>query len=192
MTTTNEAKTTRANGTDKAAKSQKTFQDINDMMGEGTEAVEKAYKAGTEFATENYEKMIAMAQENVESAMKAGTTGFKDNDELTSFNKDNVDALVKSGTVLSQGLQAFSKSFADLTRLSMEQNMNAVQAFWGCKTIADVSEINSQIVKKNYDQAIKESRKLSDMSVKLTEEVATPLAERYTVAVEKFSKGFAA
>jgi len=192
MTTTKKAKAAGVNGTEKAGKSQKEHKGLNDMMGEGAEAAEKVYKIGAEIAAENYEKMVAMAQESVEAAMNAGSAGFKDSDDLTDFSKDNVDAFVKSGAVFTEGLQALNKTFADLTRLSVEQGMIATQAFLGCKTLADVAQVNSQIIKKNYDQAIEESRKLADMSVKLTEDVVTPLNERYSAAVDKFTKGLAA
>jgi len=193
MTSAKKAKTAGSNGAEKAAKSQKKpYKDLNEMMGEGTEAVEKAYKAGAEFATENYEKMVAMAQESVEAAMKTGSAVFKDYDDLTSFGKDNVDAWVKSGTVLAKGLQGFNKSLADLTRQSMEQSVIITQAFLSCKTLADIAKVNNEIVKKNYDQAIEESRRLTDMSIKLTEDVAAPLAERYNTAVDKLTKGIAA
>ena len=192
MTTTNEAKKIDSNGAEKAGKAQKSYKDINAMMGEGTEAVEKAYKAGAEIATENYEKIATMAQESVEAAVKAGSTVFKDYDDPTGFGKENVDAIVKSGAVFAQGVQVFNKTLADLTRQSMAQGVLTTQAFLSCKTLADVAEVNSKIVKKNFDQAIEESRKLSDMSIKLTEEVVSPLTERYNVAIDKFTKGLAA
>lgn len=195
MTTANKAEATGANGAKQSAKSEKAekaFKDLNDMMGEGTEAIEKACKAGAEIATENYEKVVAMAQDNVEAAMKSGATVFKDYDELAGFGKDNVDAVVKSGTIFAQGMQVFGKTMADLTRQTMEQGVLATQAYIGCKTIADVAKVNNELVKKNYDQAIEESRKLADMSIQLTEEVVSPLADRYNQAVDKFTKGLAA
>ncbi|MEL0106033.1 MAG: phasin family protein [Rhodospirillaceae bacterium] len=198
MTTAKKTKAAGANNagkeekTEKTESAQKAFKDLNEMMGEGTEAVEKAYQASAEIAAENYEKMMAMAQDNVEAAMNSGAAVFKDYDELTSFGKDNVDAFVKSGTIFAQGMQLFNKTMADLTRQTMEQGVQATQTFIGCKNFADVAKVNNDIVKKSYDQAITESRKLADMSIQLTEEVVTPLADRYNQAVDKFTKGMAA
>jgi phasin family protein len=201
-TTTKKGKPTGAstgsNGAEKAEKAPKTekvtaaYKDVNEMMTESTEAIEKAYKAGTEIATENYEKMIAMAQESVEAAVKAGSAVFKDYDDMAGFSKKNVDAFVKSGTLWAQGMQDFGKMFSDMTRLSMEKSVVATQAFMSCKTLADVAKLNNEIVKKNYDQAIEDSRKLTDMSIKLTEEIASPIAEQYNTAVDKITKSMAA
>ncbi|MEX2451581.1 MAG: phasin family protein [Rhodospirillales bacterium] len=198
-TTTKKSKPTGAstgsNGAEKAPKAEKVtaaYKDVNEMMTESTEAIEKAYKAGTEIATENYEKMVAMAQENVEAAVKAGSAVFKDYDDMAGFSKKNVDAFVKSGTLWAQGMQDFGKIFSDMTRLSMEKSVVATQAFMSCKTLADVAKLNNEIVKKNYDQAIEDSRKLTDMSIKLTEEVTSPIAEQYNTAVDKITKSMAA
>ena len=192
MTTAQKAEAPETNDTKKAETAQKAFKEINDMMGEGKEAVEKAYKAGAEVASENYEKLMAMAQGNVDTAMKSGSAVFKDYDDVTSFGKDNVDAFEKSGTIFAQGMQVFSKTMADLTRQSVEQSIVATQALISCKTFADVAKVNNEIVKKNYKQAVEESQKLSDMSIKLTEDAVTPLTDRYNKAVDKFTKGLAA
>lgn len=162
------------------------------MMTESTEAIEKAYKAGTEIATENYEKIVAMAQESVEAAVKAGSAVFKDYDDMAGFGKKNVDAFVKSGTLWAQAMQDFGKTFSDMTRLSMEKSVVASQAFMSCKTLADVAKLNNELVKQGYDQAIEDSRKLTDMSIKMTEEVVSPIAEQYNSVVDKITKSMAA
>ncbi|MEQ9681217.1 MAG: phasin family protein [Rhodospirillales bacterium] len=63
---------------------------------------------------------------------------------------------------------------------------------FGFKSVVDVVKLQSSLLKTNYSKAFDESRKISDMAVKLAEEAAAPIADRMTVAVEKVTKPLAA
>jgi phasin family protein len=62
----------------------------------------------------------------------------------------------------------------------------------GCKTVAEVVELQSTIAKSQYDKALTESRKLSDQTVKLAEQASKPIADQVKIAVETLSKPIAA
>jgi phasin family protein len=119
----------------------------------------------------------ANAAEQIEAAVAAG--------------KDNMDALVKSGAMLAKGAQDFNALWFDFAQASTEDGIAATKAILGCKTLQQVAEVQGDLVKGGYDKLVTESRKMSDMSVKVAENAAKPIAGRVNVAVEKFTKPLA-
>ncbi len=158
----------------------------------GAEAVETVVKAGAKVAAEGYEKAVAMGREQAESAVKAGAGVFKGYEDLAGFGKDNVDAVMRSGAILARGAQDFNDVWFGLARASVEGALGATKALLGCKNVAEVVEVQTGLAKAQYEKFVGESHRLSDMSVKLAEDAAQPIAARVTVAVEKFTKPLAA
>ncbi len=134
----------------------------------------------------------AQAAEQVEAAVKAGAEMFKGYEDVAGFGKENIDAVMATGAVLSKGLQDLNKAWFALAQDALEQNVAATKRILGSKSVVEVVEIQSDLAKAGYDKAMTESRRLSDMSIKLAEEVSAPIAGRVNTAMEAFTKPFAA
>lgn len=161
-------------------------------MTAGKETVEAAVKAGADAAAKGYEQAVAMSKEHADAAAKAGAEAFKSYEDLAAYNKDNLDAALASGAVFAKGVQEFNRAFYALARASMEDSVTAAQRIMACKNPADVFAVQSDLARAGYDKALAESRRFSDMGVKLAEEAAAPAARRVTATVEKFAKPLAA
>lgn len=158
----------------------------------GKDNMETIAKASAEAAAKGYEQAVQTAKERVEAAFTAGSDAFKGYEDVAAFNKSNVDALVKSGAVLAKGAQDFNALWFGFAQASLEDGIAATKALLGCKTLQQVAEVQGDLVKSSYDKLVSESRKMSDMSVKVAENAAKPIAGRLNVTVEKFTKPLAA
>ena len=158
----------------------------------GKETVQTVVKAGAEVAAKGVEKAVAMSQEQVAAAVKAGGEAFKNYEDVVAYNKENVDALRKSNTILVKGGQDLNKVLFGLARKNREESVAATKKLFGCKSVNDMVKLQGEMLKANYAKTLDESRKISDMAVKLAEEAAAPLADRVSVAVEKVTKPLAA
>ena len=176
----------------KTTTAQNMTQPVEAAMAASKETVETVVKAGTEAATKGYEKAVAMSKEQVEAAVKAGNDAYKGYEEVVSYNKENVEAVLVAGTTFVSGMQEMNKAFYSLAQASMEDSVAATKKMMTCKSLNDVIAIQSDLAKANYEKALAESRKFSDMGVKLAEEAASPIAGRVSVTVEKITKPLAA
>ncbi|MEK9673115.1 MAG: phasin family protein [Rhodospirillaceae bacterium] len=156
------------------------------------ETVETVVKAGAEVATKGVEKAVAMSQEQVAAAVKAGGEVFKSYEDVVSYNKGNVGAVVKANGILVKGVQDINTFLFALAQKNMEESVALTKKLFECKSVDDVVKLQGELVKTNYAKTLDESRKLSDMAVKLAEEATKPIAERVSVAVEKATKPLAA
>ena len=116
-------------------------------------------------------------------------TGYE---SFVALGKDNMDAAMKSSTIMAQGFEELSTLFFSLARANMEEGMKLSKTLMSCKTPEEFFEVQSVVAKSSYEKALDESRKISDISVKLAEKAGKPLAEQVNASVEVISKSLAA
>lgn len=167
-------------------------QPVEAAMAAGKETIETVVKAGAEAASKGVERAVAMSREHVSAAVKAGTEAFKSYEDIISFGKDNVDAVVKSNAVLVKGFQDLHNALFGLAQASLEEQVSATKKLLGCKTLKDIMEAQADLARDCYTKALEESRKFTDLSVKLAEDASQPITKRVNATVDKFTKQLAA
>lgn len=158
---------------------------IENAVAAGKETVESMLKAGSQATQKNLDQAMTMAKEQVE---KASTAFFKSYDELTVFNKENVEAVVRAGSIYAKGVEELSRAMVTLTQAQVESVAAATKAIFGCTTLQQIVDLNTDLAKTSFDKAVLESSKLSEMTVKVANEALEPIQARVNVAVEKFVK----
>lgn len=158
----------------------------------GKETMEAAVKATTEAAAQGYEKAVAMTQEHVDAAIRAGTEFFANSEELFAFGKDNVDAVMQSGSLWVKGVQDLNKTIFGMAQASMEDGVAVTKALFGAKTLADVVKIQNDYARASYEKAVSESRRIADLSVEVAEGATAPIGKRVEATIDKISTQIAA
>ena len=153
------------------------------------ETVEAVMKAGTDVATKHYENAMSMSKDQLE---KFSGLMFKNVDEMASLNKDNLDAVVTSGTTVAKGFEALSKEMMAFAQSAMEENLATSKKLFGARNVQEVLDIQSELARTNFDRFLSNSAKMTEMSVQVANQALEPLQTRVTVTVEKFTKPIAA
>jgi phasin family protein len=148
---------------------------------ENIEATVTNFKDGINKANAGFEATQSKMKEGMEKVMKTA-------EELVAFNQGNVEAIVKSGQIWATGMQDLSKHFAAAAQASVDQGMAAFKALTTVKSLKDAIELQTSFARSALENTMAESGKLTDASIKLTEQTLAPITARVTVAVEKFAK----
>lgn len=151
----------------------------------GKETVESFMKVGTETASKQYEQAIALTKEQVE---KASGSMFKNYNELTELNKANLDAVMASSNTFAKGFEAISKEFFSFAQANVEQSLAATKKLLAAKNAQDLMDMQSEFARGQFDKALAESAKLTEMGVQVANEAFEPLQGRVHVTVEKLMK----
>ena len=155
------------------------------------EAVETIVKTNTEVAKKSVENAVSMGEEQFAAASKAGAEAYKGYEDVIAFLKSNIDAFVNSNEIFSKGFKEINSSIMQLAQANLEETVAVTQKLMGCKSVTEIVEIQSTVAKSQYENAVVESRKISEQTVKLAESASKPIAERVTVAVDTLSKPLA-
>ena len=162
---------------------------VEEAVAVGKESVEAAVKASQEVAQKGYDQAVVLMKENAEKAQKAIYGGY---DEFTALGKANYDAYLASVNAWTSGFEAIGKELYSLSQDNVEKSVEAGKSVMGCKTVTELLELQNDMTKKGYDEMVEKMTKISEMSVKTTNEAIKPLQESITDTFEKLSKPIAA
>lgn len=152
-------------------------------------AASAAIEDAAEDAADTVGDAVATAAAEVDEVQVAAARGY---DDLVNLQKENFEAAVKAGTIVAKGYEAIGQEMMAFTQTALEANFALAQAVLGAATLRDAVDLQSDHMRKSLDQAVAESGKLRDMSVKLAGEAIAPLQARMSATVERFAKPMAA
>lgn len=153
------------------------------------DTVETITASGAEFAQKNYDRLVGATKEQVE---KASANAFKTYEDLSKFSKENLDAVVAASAIFAKGFETVGKEWMTFTQDSMEASAQAAKALLAAKTLREAVDVQTDFAKSTFDKLVAESTKLSEISVKVTNEAAEPISARVNAAIEKLLKPVAA
>jgi phasin family protein len=113
---------------------------------------------------------------------------MKTTEDFVAFGQANLEAFVKSGQIWSAGVQELTKQIATSAKASFDESVSTFKAMSTAKSVKEAIDLQSTFAKAALEKAMAESNKLTDASIKLTEQTLAPITARVTVAVETFGK----
>ena len=148
---------------------------------QGFEQTVTGLKDGMAQAAAGFEKTQAKMKEGVEKAMKTA-------EEFVSFGQGNLEAFMKSGQIWAAGVQDLQKQMAATAQAQFEETVATFKALTSAKSLKDAFDLQASLARGAIEKTLAESGKLTDASLKLTEQALAPITARVTLAVEKFAK----
>jgi phasin family protein len=109
-------------------------------------------------------------------------------EDIFAFGQGNLDAFVKSSQIWAAGVQDISKAVAATAQAQLDHTFATVKALAAIKSVKEVVDLQTNLARTSVEKVVAETGKLTDASVKLTEQTWAPIAERVTLAVEKFGR----
>jgi phasin family protein len=147
----------------------------------GFEQTVSSLKDGMTQAAAGFEKTQAKMKEGVEKAMKTA-------EEFVAFGQGNMEAFVKAGQIWAAGVQDLQKQIAASAQASFEETAATLKSLATAKSLKDAFDMQASMARGALEKTLAESGKLTDASVKLTEQALAPITARVTMAMEKFAK----
>jgi phasin family protein len=150
-----------------------------------TKAASKTTATAAVAASETVEQAVEAAREQVEKASAAATQGYGD---FAALQRDAFDALIRSGEILARGAEALGKEYFAFAQDTAAANSEAATALIAARSLEEVVDLQSKIVRTSFDKSVDESGKLSEMSLKIASEAFEPLQKQISVSVETAMK----
>jgi len=113
---------------------------------------------------------------------------MKSTEDFVAFSQANVEAFVRSSQIWAAGVQELTKQMATCAKESFDESVSTFKAISTAKSVKEALEMQSTFAKTAFEKAMAESNKLTDASIKLTEQTLAPITQRVSVAVETFGK----
>lgn len=108
--------------------------------------------------------------------------------DVVAYGAESVELLVESNTAFLAGFQKLNETLVSLVQSSFEENSKFAKAILEFENIQDAIEYQSKYTQDTLSKSLEEGRKITEMTVKLAEEVSVP----FSTQIEKISGKLAA
>ena len=96
--------------------------------------------------------------------------------------------MVESGKIFAAGMQDMGTNLVAESRSSFEAISADLKQLAASKSPTDFFKVQSEMVRKNFDQAVAYGSKNTEAMMKLASDAVAPLTSRVNIAVEKVRK----
>ena len=129
------------------------------------------------------EQVTAQAKDAAEASMKSI-------EEMTDVARGNVEALLASARLAAAGFETLAAHIGDVSRKSFESTTTAARAMTSAKTPTEMFQLQSEFAKTQFDSAVSEFSKLTELLVKMSGEVMEPVQNRVAITTDKIKSTF--
>lgn len=127
----------------------------------------------------------AQAMFTNDQAKGAIEKGQKMFDEMNSFSKGNIEAIVESSKIAAKGIETMGQDAAAYAKKSFEEASTAVKTMASIKSPTEFMKLQSDYVRSAFDMMVAETSRSTEAMLKLAGEVAQPISNRVALAAEK-------
>lgn len=151
--------------------------------------IDEAIQAGTDAFAKGYEEFYNTTRETMDEAQKSAFENF---DQISDFNRENVEAMIVCSNIVAEGFEVIGKEIAAFAQKAAEANMAAAKKLSSAKNPQELMDLQTEWAKTAFDGFVAESTKLQDISVKVSNQAVKPFNDRINKTVETFAKPIAA
>ena len=95
-------------------------------------------------------------------------------EEVQKLFKDNIDTAMKSAGAVSKGVQAIAAEATDFSKKSVEDGSKYFEKLMGAKSLDVVIEVQTEFLKKSYEDAVGQMTKMGELYADLAKEFTKP------------------
>ena len=131
------------------------------------------------------EQVTAKSKEAVEASMKSM-------EDLTEMTRANVNALIASAKAATAGVEQVMTQLTEASKKSFEDTSAMVKTLATAKTPNELMQLQSDFAKTQFDEAVSQYSKLTEMMIKLAGEVMEPVQNQVAISTDKLKSAWTA
>ena len=131
-------------------------------------------------------------ERGVEQATKAAEGSFKAAQELAEFSRGNAETLAQVAQTWMTGSQDLGRQVFAFAQSLTDHALEGARALSGVKSLKEAAEIQATYARGAVDRVMSETAKMQEASFRLAEQVAAPVGQRVSLAMERAAKPIAA
>jgi phasin family protein len=129
-----------------------------------------------------FQDAVGQAQAKAQAAFEKSSNMLG---EAGDFAKGNAEAMVEAGKIFAEGVQQIGSAMAADGRTAFETMTGDIKDLAAAKSPTDFLKLQSDLVRKNFDNAVAYGSKNSETFLKLMSDAFAPLSGRMSLAMEK-------
>jgi hypothetical protein len=133
-----------------------------------------------EHATENTKQIVQRSAETASHQAREAadrftrTLGFsgEESERLARQSKQNMEAVTRCGTVLTQAFQDASRSWFGLAQKQFQRNLEGLNKLVHARSVQEFTTIQSELVRDGLQHMVQDSKAITETSARAIEEAS--------------------
>jgi hypothetical protein len=143
-----------------------------DGMSKMTDLSQKAAENAKQIVQKNVETASQQAREAADRFTRTlGFTG-QDSERLARQSKQNLEAVTRCGTVLTQAFQDTSRNWFELSQKQWQRNLDGLNKLARAKSVQEFVAVQSELVRESLQHIVEDSRAITETSARAVEEAS--------------------
>jgi hypothetical protein len=154
-------------------------------------ATNTAASNASAFADAGSAQVRTAVERGMEQATRAAEGSFKAAQEFADFSRGNAEIFTKVAQTWMVGTQDLGRQTLAFVQGLTDHTLEGARALSGVKSLKEATEIQVTYARGTMERVLSETAKLQEASFRLAEQVAAPVTQRVTMAVERATKPLA-
>lgn len=133
-------------------------------------------------ATDKTMALFADAGDRTKGAVEKGQQMFE---EMNSFGKGNIEAMVESSKIAVRGVESLGQDAAAYAKKSFEDATLAAKTLSTVKSPAEFMKLQGDFMRQSFDALVAQTSRGTEAMLKLAGDVAQPISNRVALAADK-------
>lgn len=107
--------------------------------------------------------------------------------DMNSVMHDSMNAFLQSGTAYTRGCEEIYDSVSILVQKWLENCSQSCRAMSGVKSMREVMDMQTNMLKCSYDDMVAEMNKITQISTRTVQQTAEPVTNHVNATISKLS-----
>jgi hypothetical protein len=157
---------------------------IVDAARDGVNKMADLHEQATESTKQIVQRSVETASQQAREASErfTKTLGFtgEDSERLARQSKQNMEAVARCGTVLTQAFQDASRSWFGLAQSQWQRNLDGLNKLTRAKSVQEFAAIQSELARESLQHIVQDSRAITETSARAVEEASKAFSAAQT------------
>lgn len=155
-----------------------------DAARDGVNKITDLHEQATESTKQIVQRSVETASQQAREASErfTRTLGFtgEDSERLARQSKQNMEAVARCGTVLTQAFQDASRSWFGLAQSQWRRNLDGLNKLTRAKSVQEFAAIQSELARESLQHIVQDSRAITETSARAVEEASKAFSAAQT------------
>jgi hypothetical protein len=146
----------------------------------GVERLADFRQRATDDAWKSMESSVEAASQGVQNASDqfARTLGFsgEEGERLARQSGQNMEAITKFGTVLTQACQDTSREWYGLAQKQLQRNLEGLSKLAHCRSVQDFAAVQSGLIRESLQYMVEDTSSIVGISMRAVDEARKTVA----------------
>ena len=189
MATIDEAKLAQARQTREQAEVVQRMSDgVTETLQVSVDNARTVTQVMQEAMQKSFSTFAELAQRSMGQTLNLTNRSDGDARAVTEETADNVRAVAQSGNALAKGLQDVTREVVDRSQKRFQRNLEGLQALAHCRSITDLLEVQSSLLRDNLEQTIGNSRRIAELTIQMADEATQTVTVQAEKTVQRFDR----